>query len=787
MRFPFHLPIRLSAQCLPLLLAGCTSVIAGHTLDARLGPPDPARFDKAPAPVAPAPDYWNHVRPIVDRRCVSCHACYDAPCQLKLTRFDGLTRGANPDRVYSSTRLTAAAPTRLGFDAASNVEWRQKGFHPILNERAPTPVANREASVLYRILALKQAHPGPSDGPQPDKKFDFSLDRAQSCTRIEAMDGFTRDHPEWGMPFGLPPLSAAEHDTLARWIEAGAPYSPPPPPPAGVQARIAEWETLLNGDSPQARLAARYIYEHWYVGQLHFDIHPEQRFELVRSRTPPGQPIDVIATRRPYDDPGVARVYYRLRGTEETPVAKTYMPLALDPARLARVRKWFFDTPLAVAELPGYDPRTASNPFATFAALPVDSRYRFMLDDAQFTLMGFMKGPVCRGQVALNVITDHFWVLFYAPEHEAAIDIDRLLATTHPNLGLPAGDDSTVGILAWRTYAAAEKRYLKTKTEFLAGRVRTPPRVTDLWSGDGINPTAGLTVFRHFDSASVVRGLVGERPQTAMVLGYPLFERMHYLLVAGFDVFGNVGHQLATRLYMDFLRMEGEENFLTLLPLKDRQKALDLWYRGRPDRIREFADAAAYFPGESGVRYRASDTLGELYKTVAQYLRPVRERRLDLADNGFDAATVAELRKLGGITGRAASLLPEHSILLITQRDGRRRIVSVLRNSAHSNVAELFSEDARRLPDEDTLSVIDGIAGAYPNAFYQLDAAELPRFIRAVEALGSDADLLHLTQRFAIRRTDSRFWVVSDAIHDLWRESTPREAAILDYSRLDNR
>lgn len=36
-----------------------------------------------------------------------------------------------------------------------------------------------------------------------------------------------------------------------------------------------------------------------------------------------------------------------------------------------------------------------------------------------------------------------------------------------------------------------------------------------------------------------------------------MLERIHYLLVAGFNVFGNVGHQLNTRLYINFLRMQG--------------------------------------------------------------------------------------------------------------------------------------------------------------------------------------------------------------------------------------
>jgi hypothetical protein len=91
-----------------------------------------------------------------------------------------------------------------------------------------------------------------------------------------------------------------------------------------------------------------------------------------------------------------------------------------------------------------------------------------------------------------------------------------------------------------------------------------------IWDGDGRNPNAALTVFRHFDSASVVKGLVGEPPETAWVIGYPLFERIYYLLVAGYDPYGNIGHQLNSRLYMDFLRMEGESNFLTFLPKATR-------------------------------------------------------------------------------------------------------------------------------------------------------------------------------------------------------------------------
>ena len=50
----------------------------------------------------------------------------------------------------------------------------------------------------------------------------------------------------------------------------------------------------------------------------------------------------------------------------------------------------------------------------------------------------------------------------------------------------------------------------------------------------------------------------------------PIFERLYYALVADFDVFGNVTHQISTRLYMDFLRMQSETLYLGFLPPERR-------------------------------------------------------------------------------------------------------------------------------------------------------------------------------------------------------------------------
>ena len=130
---------------------------------------------------------------------------------------------------------------------------------------------------------------------------------------------------------------------------------------------------------------------------------------------------------------------------------------------------------------------------------------------------------------------------------------------------------------------------------------------------------ATLTIFRHFDAATVVKGLVGPQPQTAWVLTYPLFERIHYLLVAGYDVYGNGGHQLNSRMYMDFLRMEGEFNFLAFLPLDNRKKVRKHWYRGSVSEVEKFVFAGNTFDPISDINYKTDEPLGELYALLKQH------------------------------------------------------------------------------------------------------------------------------------------------------------------------
>ena len=775
------------------LIAGCAA-IKGYQLDQRFGAANPSRFDRIsdPLAVAKAPvEYWRDVKPITDNRCAVCHGCFDAPCQLQMGSVEGMTRGANKTKVYDAVRLFAAAPSRLFVDAQSNAEWRLRGFHPVLNEREDKPEANLDASVMAQMLTLKGNHHFVAGSPLPDDRFDFSLDRDQYCPAIEEFDDFAEEHPDWGMPYGLPALSKKDGQTLKQWLEIGAPTAPSPPPSQAELERIAQWEAFLNGSTFKSQLMARYIYEHWFLAHFYFDDLPKGGFfELVRSKAPPGQPIQFIASRRPYDDPGVPRVFYRLRSVKGTLLAKTHMPYALNATRMARLQSWFVDEPYTVNKLPSYDPIAASNPFVTFEQIPVRFRYRLMLDEAQFTLMGFIKGPVCRGQVALNVITDYFWVGFIDPDQETMESNAHHLATALQNISLPTEQESNAGLFRWKSYARMQNQYLREKSEFLNQRLvgQNRPNLSMLWGGDGANQNAALTIFRHFDSASVVKGLVGDRPQTALIMGYTLLERMHYLLVAGFDVYGNTAHQLQSRLYMDFLRMEGEFTVLALLPKDSRNSVRDFWYRNASEDVKQYLNGSrAFFFQDSGVEYKTDDPWPELLGLWKARLTPVLDKRYDLTQGKLAKEDWGYLLQLSNLNGRVVSFLPEVMFLTVFDGQGPGQNFSILHNSAHSNISQMWKEDARRLPDEDTLTVVPGFIGAYPNAFYQVESSHLPWFVKMVGNLKSEADYAALSSRFALRRTDNRFWSHSDSLIEDYRKTYPIEAGLFDYNRFENR
>ncbi|HEX6240317.1 MAG TPA: fatty acid cis/trans isomerase, partial [Polyangiales bacterium] len=321
----------------------------------------------------------------------------------------------------------------------------------------------------------------------------------------------------------------------------------------------------------------------------------------------------------------------------------------------------------------------------------------------------------------------------------------KFLANSKDFLDMPAGAGSNAGPFAWFELARKQRKYLRAKSQFLEQLVSQHKVKVDLssvWDGERKNDNAALTVLRHYDSATVVKGFVGAPPKTGWIVGYALLERIHYLLVAGFDVFGNVGHQLTTRMYMDFLRMEAEYNFLLLLPPARRKQLVDFWYRDVAKDVKdEVYGQTASFNHAPDLEYNTDKPELELFQRLAAHVEPVLVRDHALS-RIQDRRVREELQRLAGISGYPVGHFSEVSFIAIESRDGTTQHVSLIKDTALANVAHLFREDQRRRPEEDSVSVVDGFLGAYPDALFLVPREELSAFVSAVEQLDEDESYL---------------------------------------------
>ncbi|MEX6503781.1 fatty acid cis/trans isomerase [Pseudomonas zhanjiangensis] len=744
----------------------------------------------SPLLIAEPISYVRDIQPIFTAHCVACHACYDSPCQLNLGSGEGVARGANKLPVYDGTRTKAQETTRLFVDAQGVEAWRRKDFFSVLDGQGS------QAALMARMLELGRRQPLAANAKLPE---DLRIDirRANQCPRPDEFASFARKHPQAGMPFAVTGLSESDYQTLQRWLAEGAPVQSQALLASATEAsQLDAWERLLNAHGARESLVARWLYEHLFLAHLYVEGGESGHFfRLVRSRSPSGQPVDPIATRRPNEDPGT-RFYYRLAPIQEVIVHKTHITYRLSEQKLARVRELFFATDWSVDALPGYGATRRANPFETFAAIPPSARYQFMLDDAEYFVRTFIRGPVCRGQIATDVIRDNFWVIFQDPGHDLYLTNADYRATSTPLLAMPGQLDAIGDLLGlWLSYRDKRNEYEALRQKSYA---RAPaPSWSHIWAG---NDDALLSVFRQHDSASVRKGLIGEVPQTLWWMDYPLLERTYYQLVVNFDVYGNVSHQAQTRLYFDLIRNGAEQNFLRLMPAAARQAMLNDWYR-HSGKLKLWLDypgidssspSALALPGQDPKQQFAESLLSR-YGTLNARPDPINRCS---GEHCFREGLTPELQKteqaLSQLASKPASelaviaYLPEATLLRIEQADGQRRVYSVLRNRAHSNVAFMLGENLRHEPQRESLTIYPGVLSSYPNFIFNLKAAEVPVFVDRLTQVGSARAFERVVERWGIRRTHPEFWRYFHDLSAYIRESEPIEAGVLDMNRYEN-
>lgn len=723
--------------------------------------------------------YLDQVRPIFESRCIACHACYDSPCSLKLTSFEGVERGVKPFDPYA-VRLTEVRPDRLFEDGKNVHDWRAKGFTSVLPAyTAQTSQARRESSLLYQAVKwgnyFKGAH-----------EEDYEKRSASKCeTEADDLaDLSDSDAKSVAMPFGLPALSQEQFQTLQTWIDLGAPG------PTSRAERVLKnssnpavvktFEDFLNNPNPKYQWTARYLYEHLYLGHILIEEIPGEFYQLVRSRTAAPAEIDIIATDFPYDDPG-RPFFYRLRKLHESLVHKTHIVKRWNLGSLDKLKAQFIDPAWGPIPVLNFQKK---NPFESFGFIPAAIRSQWMLDNAKLMIDFFTRGPVCNGSTATSVVRDHFWVFFMDPsfdptardsfyrlEDERGMRVAKLLE-------MPALDDD-------RKFEGHYRKRVNRFEEIWARELKTTypfgvPKES-LWNGSGQDKNAVLTVMRHSVNVTVHFGAIGGMPKTLWVLSYATFERIYYDLVASFNVYGGVKHKTNTRKYMDNLRREGEDLFLSFLPLEQRRFLRGVWYDGSHSLFAKDEFKELYFDHDAGLYDANKESFVEDIKTwvysneIWGASDPINYRQ------GRDAVErkLSQISRVEGV-GR---YFKDVSYLIVREENKRPRYFTLIKNKDHHTMNKIWGEGYTRNPEGDHFVIFESLQLSYPNQIFEVEGpTELNQFIYRTAVMDEDEEYEELVNLFGVKKRDANFWDIYGEINNFFDQLYPVESAPFDLN-----
>ena len=748
-------------------------------------------------------NYLSDVKPILDKRCVSCHSCYNSPCQAKLSSFEGVDRGGSKLLVYDALRLRQADPTRLFIDAKSTEQWHNKGFYSITT--SPDTNETHNDSIMMHMLYDKKINPDVIGSYEPEK------DELICPKNKEELNEYMDEKKNHGMPYGFPALKEGEYEILAQWLQRGA-KGPALQEQKKLEApsdlaavEIKKWETFLNIEDAKHSVTARYLYEHFFLAHISFNASPNEFYELVRSYSPAPQEPDIIPSLRPFDNPNVKKFYYRFKRIHSTIVHKTHMVVVFDDVKLKRFRELFIEPKwIEAPHYIDYEVKMSANPFVAFYQIPAKSRYQFLLDNSHYIVMTFIRGPVCRGQMALNVIHDHFWIMFADPKYDLSLSNPDFIKEQWNNLSLPIETSSQSVLETFSDeYKDRYEKYFYAKQNLYRKKYPEGLDIDGIWKGENADDAPLLTIYRHFDSASVHKGVLGRLPRTMWVIDYPQFERIYYSLVAGYDVFGNISHQTNIRRYMDFLRMEGELNFLSYMPYGKRLDMFKSWYinDGDIEDIEDDSDDSDDIVKlKSKVKYKTQNYKSEFMEMVVDkhilkstgirfdkinYYKagdiPPKMPKIfhtlkDLQD-GARSLTAAGTGFLTYITDNDVNII----LLKINLEDGTHMLKSIVINRWHDNVNSLFNGEQIN-PEKDTLDFLPFSVGSYPNIFVNVDEKDLPEFFDILENFNESDEYKDKIAKYFIGRDDENFWDYYDWFQNHFNKSDSLNAGLYDLN-----
>jgi spore cortex formation protein SpoVR/YcgB (stage V sporulation) len=108
---------------------------------------------------------------------------------------------------------------------------------------------------------------------------------------------------------------------------------------------------------------------------------------------------------------------------------------------------------------------------------------------------------------------------------------------------------------------------------------------------------------------------------------------------------------------------------------------------------------------------------------------------------------------------------------------------TVIRNKALSNNSFMFDEERRRVVEDDTLTIVKGYVGSYPNSFGRVDIEQIEDFVDSFLKIRDQISYYNFARQYSVRRTSPNFWEEADWHNQKYLKDEPIEAGLFDMFR----
>lgn len=159
------------------------------------------------------------------------------------------------------------------------------------------------------------------------------------------------------------------------------------------------------------------------------------------------------------------------------------------------------------------------------------------------------------------------------------------------------------------------------------------------------------------------------------------------------------------------------------------------------------------FSQPTSVVYHTDDPKSELLDILREQVSPILLPRYDIIDTALTVESEQQLARVNQVRGEGLKTVPQITMLVVHSESGEDELFTLLHNNAHINISRLFNEESNRDFANDDMTIVRGVVGSYPAAFFSIEEDQVKEFVAQFSTLKSESDYVKLLDNFAIRRS----------------------------------